>query len=150
MPIGTVDELDEIRQGISALTVEARPAWIMARVASLLSQYYAADVPQAAVAMMAEDWLDELREYPQWAITKAVRWWKSADNADRKKRPLEGDISARCKREMGIVDIARVSVRRGIGTAPPANRLVTPVNGAAANEIVARAGFTPKRFNGDA
>ena len=111
-PIATDEQCDEVARALSAVNSQARPSWVMARVAALLSQYYAADVPQAAVSMMAEDWLEELRDYPEWAITKAVRWWKSEANADRKKRPLEGDISARAKFEMQVVRFADRAVRR--------------------------------------
>lgn len=111
-PIATDDQCDEVADALSVVNSQARPSWVMARVAALLSQYYAADVPQAAVSMMAEDWLEELREYPEWAITKAVRWWKSEANPDRKKRPLEGDISARANFEMQVVRFADRAVRR--------------------------------------
>ena len=84
----------------------------MARVAALLSQYYAADVPPSVVSIMAEDWKEELAPYPQWAITSAVRWWKSEANPDRKRRPLEGDISARAKHEMMLVRLASHAVQR--------------------------------------
>lgn len=111
-PIETDDQLNQIVEGLGKVKAKSHPTWIMARVAALLSQYYAADVPAAAVSMMAEDWLEELREYPQWAITNAVRWWKSEANKDRKRRPLEGDISARCKHEMMAISAAEYAVRR--------------------------------------
>jgi len=133
----------------------------MARVAALLSQYYAADVPQAAVSMMAEDWLEELREYPEWAITKAVRWWKSEANADRKKRPLEGDIAARAKFEMQVVRFADRAVRRywdGFRPmaetphedSPPEPEMTAEEREASRKrvaDLVANAGFS-KRING--
>lgn len=79
----------------------------MARVASLLSPYYDKDTPQSVREMEAEDWLEAIGLFPQWSIDRAVRWWKGAENPDRRKRPLEGDIAARCKVEM-----------RGVGSVP--------------------------------
>lgn len=111
-PIATDEQCDEVANALSVMQEEARPAWIMARVAALLSQYYAADVPPSVVSIMAEDWKEELAPYPQWAITNAVRWWKSEANAERKRRPLEGDISARAKHEMLLVRHADRAVRR--------------------------------------
>lgn len=111
-PIQDEAELAEIRADHARVTVPARHEWVMARVAALLSQYYASDVPQGAVRMMAEDWAAELGEYPEWAITKAVRWWKSRENPSRKRRPLEGDISERARFEMGPVFVAESAMRR--------------------------------------
>jgi len=111
-PIQDEAELAEIRADYDRVTVPARHEWIMARVAALLGQYYASDVPQGAVRMMAEDWAAELADYPEWAITKAVRWWKSRENLNRKRRPLEGDISERARFEMGPVFVAESAMRR--------------------------------------
>lgn len=80
--------------------------WISARVAALLSPYYEKDIPQAVRKMEAEDWEIALRGFPKWAIERAVRWWKSDANPDRRKRPIEGDIAARCRVEMNGVPSA--------------------------------------------
>lgn len=81
---------------------------MMARIAVLLNPYFDKDTPHGVRVAEAEDWADELSPYPEWAIDRAVRWWKSADNKDRRKRPLEGDIAARCKVEMMAVRAARI------------------------------------------
>ena len=78
----------------------------MARIAALLVPYYEKDTPQAIRNMEAEDWAAELGNHPQWAVESAVRWWKSEANPDRRKRPMEGDIAARCKRETDAVRAA--------------------------------------------
>lgn len=80
----------------------------MARIAALLSPYFEKDTPQSVRKMEAEDWAACLSVYPQWAIEKAVRWWKSAENDKRRQRPLEGDIEARVKVEMSAVRAAEV------------------------------------------
>ena len=123
----------------------------MAHVAALLHPYYEKDTPQAIREIEAEDWAHELREYPQWALRDAMRWWKSADNKDRRKRPVEGDIAARARVEMMAVNVAKTALRSGIDpqsriTAQPQPR-VTPE---AASEIMAKAGYAPKTFGGDA
>jgi len=101
--------MQEIEATVAALSEPANPAWIMARIAALLNPYYDKDTPAAVRRMEAEDWLEALAVYPQWAIERAVRWWKSEANADRRKRPLEGDIAARCKVEMrGISAIPKI------------------------------------------
>jgi len=91
------------------MTTPADPSWCMARVASLLSPYYDKDTPQAVREMEAEDWLVALGQYPQWAIDRAVRWWKGEGNSNRRKRPMEGDIADRCKVEMrGITAVPKL------------------------------------------
>ena len=100
LPPQDLPAIEEVWATVVALSEPASPAWVMARIAALLNPYYDKDTPAAVRRMEAEDWLEALAEYPQWAIERAVRWWKSEDNVDRRKRPLEGDIAARCKVEM--------------------------------------------------
>lgn len=119
----------------------------MARTASLLSPYYEKDVPQGVRVMEAEGWADALAEFPQWAIQKAAQWWKSADNPDRRKRPLEGDIAARARFEMQAVRAAKIKMNsnyRDHKAAPltPPGRLSKE----RATEILNEFGFMPKRF----
>lgn len=111
-PIQSQAEHDVIVAGIMAVSVPAKPNWILARVAALLTGYYAADVPAEIIRFEAEDWQEALREFPDWAITKAVRWWKGEENPDRRKRPIIGDIAIRARYEMGAVFVARQAVER--------------------------------------
>lgn len=64
------------------------------------------------MAAIAEDWQHELAPYPSWAIGKAVRWWMSSENKDRRRKPLPGDIAERAKSEMGVVKFATGSAER--------------------------------------
>jgi hypothetical protein len=82
----------------------------MARVLALLNPYFDKDTPQAIREIEAEDWASALSAYPYWAIEKAARWWKSDENPDRRKRPLEGDLVARTKREMDAVSAAKIKL----------------------------------------
>lgn len=93
---------------VTALSEPAHPAKVMARVLALLNPYFDKDTPQAIREIEAEDWAQALGAYPYWAIEKAARWWKSDANADRRKRPLEGDIARRCKVEMDAVSAAKI------------------------------------------
>jgi hypothetical protein len=91
--------------------------------------------------MEAEDWREALGEYPQWAIERAVRWWKSADNPDRRRRPLEGDIAARCRIEMDGVPSAVLALGMTREVAPPDRERISPER---AKAILQEAGFVPK------
>lgn len=147
--------IGEVKATVAALSEPANAAWCMARVAALLSPYYDKDTPPAVRKMEAEDWLEALAPFPQWAIERAVRWWKSADNADRRKKPLEGDIAARCKVEMrGIGALPEILERkasgRWIAPEPPREKLSTEERKAIANEVLASVGFKVKRMQPDA
>lgn len=132
-----------IERMVDALSVPADGTWLMARIAALLSPYYERDVPQGVREMEAEDWAEALAEFPEWAVTKAVRWWKSAENPNRKRRPLEGDIAARCKIEMDAVSAARIRLRLTAPVEPEPREVPAEdmdARRAAAEEIIA--GFT--------
>lgn len=118
----------------------------MARTASLLSPYYEKDVPQGVRVMEAEDWADALAEFPQWAIQKAAQWWKSADNPDRRKRPLEGDIAARARFEMQAVRAAQIKLRSNGSYKPQPEPPKDRVSRERASEILAEAGYNLKRM----
>ena len=138
---------------MAALTEPCDETWCMARVAALLSPYYDKGTPEGVRRMEAEDWLEALAEYPQWAIERAVRWWKSADNADRRKKPLEGDIAARCKVEMrGIGAVPGLLQRKRDGAyredAHEKPRLSAKERQTIAEDAMVMAGYRPKPMKG--
>lgn len=109
-PLVTQQDRDEMQARAAQLSIPARPEWIAARVASLLSPYYEKNTPQAVREMEADDWVTCLSRYPRWAVDAAVRWWKGPDNASRHKRPFEGDIAARVQIEMAVVRAANIKI----------------------------------------
>jgi len=153
LPSSELPALADIEATSAALLQPVDPAWCMARIASLLSPYYDKATPDLARVMEAQDWMEALADYPQWAIDRAVRWWKSAENEARRKRPLEGDIAARCVVEMRGIRAASALARRKVEgryiEAQP-DSATAPVSAAAAQEILARAGFGVRRMDGGA
>lgn len=109
--IASRTDRDQIVSSIGQLRTPCDQAWLMARVLSLLSQYFAADIPESVKRIEAEDWRAALGVWPAWAIEKACRWWKSDENPDHRRKPLEGDIVERVKFEMGIVSFGAMKVR---------------------------------------
>ena len=109
-PLATLEQRNDVDECANALSKKASPAWIMARVASLLVDHYEKDTPQSVREMAATDWLVALKDEPQWAIDKAVFWWNSRENPDRNKRPKHGDIAEKCWEFMMIVRAAAVRV----------------------------------------
>jgi hypothetical protein len=93
--------------------------------------------------MQADDWAAALGGYPQWAIEKAARWWKGEENPDRRKKPLEGDIAARCKIEVMPARFGPqiLANNRKLAIQPPPKDITAEERAArakAAAEIVAR------------
>jgi hypothetical protein len=128
---------------LTALSTKADGTWMMARIAALLSPYYEKDTPQGVRVMEAQDWAAALKEYPQWAIERAVRWWKGADNPKRARRPLEGDIAARAKVEMQAVRAARIAMRDPVPAAQPVAPDQPPATPEARAAIMEEVGFDP-------
>jgi len=110
-PIADQRTAEMIKADIERLTVSCDHVWLMARVGSLLHPYYAGSAPQASIEMMAEDWAIALGKYPKWAIDAGVRWWKSIENPERKRKPMEGDIDAAVRRKMGFVFLGESAIR---------------------------------------
>ena len=139
-------EKDTVLRIQKTLMTPCSGVWISARVAALLSPYYEKDIPQAVREMEARDWEQALSGFPQWAIERSVRWWKSDANTDRRKRPLEGDIVARCRVEMdGVASASKVleMKQRGIEHKPEPRERLTPDRAA---EIMRDVGFGVKRM----
>jgi hypothetical protein len=132
---------DDVERIAERLMEPVNPVWCLARIAALLLPYYEKDTPQGVREMEAEDWREALGEYPQWAIERAVRWWKSKDNPDRRRRPLEGDIAARCRIEMDGVPSAVLALGMTREIAPPDRERISPER---AKAILQEVGFVPK------
>lgn len=98
------DDLAAVAQHtVDRMKAPASDKWLAARVSTMLLQYYASDIPAAAMEAVAGDWLHELRGKPAWAVLIAVRWWMGEDNPQRRKRPMPGDISAKATESMRII-----------------------------------------------
>ncbi len=106
-----------------------RPApgkWISGRIVTLLSHYFVAQTDQRVVEAMATDWVETLRKYPAWAIHNACRWWISAENEWRHRKPLPGDIEDRCKIELAPVRAAKIMTALGPTPDPEPIRQIAP------------------------
>ena len=146
-PLDTLPARAEVARIQTMMMQPVEPVWCLARIAALLSPYYEKDTPQGIRQMEAEDWLAALADYPRWAIERSARWWKSADNPDRRKRPIEGDIVARCKVELdGVRSAIRIHDIKSGGREIEPSEAEARVSSERAAEILAEAGFQPKKF----
>ncbi|AUR03173.1 hypothetical protein PhaeoP72_01188 [Phaeobacter inhibens] len=138
----------EVAKILPVLSAPADPAWLMARIGALLLPYYEKDVPQSFREIEAEDWAYSLADAPQWAATAAMRWWKSADNPKRGKRPLEGDIQARIRHEMQAVRATRIALQSPDPVLRPEQPPRERVSAEKMAEIIESKGMTRERLAG--
>jgi hypothetical protein len=147
-PLVSKIERDALEEAINKLYTPAPAKWITGRIASLLAQYFQGDISEGMMKSIADDWYHELKDFPAWSISKAVRWWIGKDNPDRRKKPMTGDIAERAQKELGLIIVAQSAIRRfDTGFTPkieqkPKERMSKK----RADEIVEEIGFSVKRF----
>ena len=98
------EDLPQLREHLAALEELCMPAdrgWLLARVLALLSHYRQEANPSQVEFIIAEDWADDLGEYPAWAVEEAARRWRRT----RKFRPAICEI--RELAETAMEDFAR-------------------------------------------
>lgn len=114
---------------------QAHRGWIGGRIVTLLGHYWREDDPTELTAALAKDWADLLEGYPRAAIEDAC---KSYLRDQPRRKPTPGDICNRAAAFQAIARRRRPKLRPE--PEPPA------CSAEAARDILARAGFTPKRM----
>ncbi len=74
---------------------------------ALLSHYRSEPNPPAVETMVAEDWAEDLKEFPVWAIAEAARWWRR----NRRFRPQICEIRKLCEDAVGDAPLVRDRLR---------------------------------------
>lgn len=127
-------------QALARYLEPANPAWISARVLTLLSHFYVANAPGAVQEGVINDWVAALEPFPAWAIDRVCQDWL----ASQSDKPKIVDIVAGCKRITGAADAERAALRRLLtAQADPAADRVSPERLAQLAEILEQAGAKP-------
>lgn len=88
------------------------PGVMLARVHALLAQYRERDpLPPAVEAAVAEDWLEDVGEFPATVVAEACRRWRRHPMKYRYK-PLPGDIRAFCLEIIGRLPVVASRLER--------------------------------------
>ena len=88
------------------------PGTVLARIHALLAQYRERDpLPPAVEAAVAEDWLDDVGEFPSAVVAEACRRWRRHPTKYRFK-PLPGDIRMICLEIMGRLPVVASRLER--------------------------------------
>lgn len=116
--------------------------WIGGRAFTLLSHYWRDDDSEELTAAMGADWADVLEGLPQEAIRKACIQYQ---REEPRRKPTPGAIYALAREAM-----PRPTVVASQPMPEPERNEPTPEERERVAKYVADAGFTPKRFGGDA
>jgi len=106
----------------------------------VLDGYWHTQPPVELKAAVMADWADELEDWTLEQVRWGLRAWRR-ENPRRKPNP--GDILGILKTQRGKTEAAKLAALPRPQPAPRA-----PVTGEAAAEILARAGFAPRRVGG--
>lgn len=129
----------EISKSLSQQGLREHRAGIASEVKVVLSAYFQPHEAEDIKAAQLAWWCDELQDWTREQVVWALRQW----NRDKPRtRPTPGDIVAICKEARG---------KKYAATAPkdPPKQDRERVSTDRAAEIMARAGFAPKRFGHD-
>ena len=91
----------------------ATPELIKGAIVTLLTHYYVADLPAHLHAAISSDWLEDLGEYPAWAISEARKEWRQ----NNKRKPTPGHMVELCNKAVSK-DKAMLRQCRAITAAP--------------------------------
>ncbi|TWA83135.1 hypothetical protein FBZ83_106318 [Azospirillum brasilense] len=96
-----------------SILAPAEPDRLLGRVLALLSHYPAKGLTPDVEQLVALDWVDDLGEFPAWAIDQAARSWRRS----KKWRPSIAEIRALCEeacaKERVLAGRLRTIVRAG-------------------------------------
>lgn len=117
------------------------PEWLAGRIATLLGYYFQESDADVIMEAQAEDWLDILGPYPQWAIAEACRTYLMDEPV---RRPTPGAIRARAVKAL---DAEARATRPALPAPPPrAEPERVRCSPEAAARILAEAGMSPARL----
>ena len=118
MPAIAAADLPDLRRQLrlveSAMT-PVEPGRLLARVLALLAQYRDSGLPAEVEQAIAEDFLDDLGQFPAWAVDEACRQWRRHPVKFRFK-PLPGDLRLLCTEIVGRLPTMVTRLKKMIGS----------------------------------
>ena len=130
----------EVAKSLSPQQLSAHRAAIAFEVKTVLSAYFQPHEADEIKAAQLAWWCDELQDWTQEQVVWALRHW---NRESPRIRPTPGDIVAICKAARG----RKVAAQRQQQPEEPNVR--KPANPDAVREMLASAGFAPKRMGGE-
>jgi hypothetical protein len=79
----------------------------LARIFALLAHYRSDPLPPSIERYVAEDWLEDMSEFPLWAIDRAARTWRRT----KKFKPQISEMRSLCQQEIWDISSERTCLR---------------------------------------
>lgn len=117
-----VSEIPAAQQALAAFDEYLRPQdWedngrAMRAIAALLSYYRQPDRAPDLEASIAEQWGEDVEDYPLWAVQEACRIWRR--EPDNRRGPHPGEFRAICESLVGKARLQRDRLRRCLEMPP--------------------------------
>ncbi|GLR80972.1 hypothetical protein HUE56_07375 (plasmid) [Azospirillum oryzae] len=89
----------------------AEPDRLLGRVLALLSHYPAKGLTADVEQLVAMDWVEDLGEFPAWAIDEAARTWRRSKKFRPSIAEMRALCEAACAKERVLVDRLRMIIR---------------------------------------
>lgn len=113
----------------------------MDRARRCLKLYFEPDMTAEDRVAILEAFARALRDFPRWAVSRAFDGWER----EQRRRPSPGDIVALTRAALQPVR-DELAERQKALQPPEPPRVRSEAEKAAANEVLRRAGFTPRRM----
>ncbi|KAA0684859.1 hypothetical protein [Azospirillum brasilense] len=101
----------------SSILAPAEPDHLLGRVLALLSHFPAKGLTPDVEQLVAMDWVEDLGEFPAWAIDDAARAWRRT----RKWRPSIAEMRALCEEACAKERVLAQRLRRIVQTLRASN-----------------------------
>jgi hypothetical protein len=116
---------------LDAWLTPAPRAELMSRILVLLAHYRLTAHVNAVEQGIADDWAEDLANYPMWAIDKAAKTWRRT----KKFRPQIGEIIELCEEEVGRISVERQRLQSIVDATARAAKPLAEKTRALANEM---------------
>lgn len=108
VPAEKLPEVEQYLEAVEAALAPAEKGALLGRILTLLSHYRLDHQPPAIERAIAEDWAEDLGEFPQCVVDAAARWWRR----NKKWRPTICEIRQLCEAEARGAFAIRDRLRR--------------------------------------
>ncbi len=97
---------------------------VLGRIEALLAHYRVEPHPPHIQARIADDWYDDLREYPMWAVVEAAKKWRRT----KKFKPQPSEIIELCEEACADLRTERSRLCATVEASLAANPLVEQIS----------------------
>ena len=109
-PIRSAEEAESIRQILREMLPPQNPQDRLSVLHVTLGHYYQGSTDPNLIGGMVAMYINELADYPDWAVRDACIWWVGRENSDRRRKPLPGDLAEVAHRNTALLRVAQMRI----------------------------------------